>query len=163
MALIVQDDLGTETAANTYIALSFFNSYWTDRGNATALALSDAEKEVLLIKATDYIETVYFGYWKSERVNYTQNTEFPRLLYYGGDAIGIPERLEKACAELAWKANSGDLLTDVEQRIVKEKVAVIETTYSEYSDQLTQYTTVYNLVSEYLENASLNSSSLTRT
>lgn len=161
MALVVQTDTGTETAANTYIALAYFNTYWTDRGNATALALTDAEKEVLLIKATDYIETVYYQKWAGDKFTDTQNTEFPRTI--DDENVGIPERLKKACAELAWKANSGDLLTDVEQRIVKEKVAVIETTYSEYSDQLTQYTTVYNLLSEYLENSSLNSSKVVRT
>jgi len=161
MALVVQDDTGTETDANSYISVAYFDTYWTDRGNTDAVALEDAAVEVLLIKATDYIETVYYGNWQGERYNDTQNTEFPRTI--DSENVGIPTRLKKACAELAWKANSGDLLIDVEQRIIKEKVAVIETTYSEYDDQLTQYTTVYNLLAEYLENASLNSSKVART
>ena len=161
MALVVQTDTGTETDANSYIDVTYFDTYWTDRGNTDATGLTTAQKEVLLIKATDYIETIYYGNWQGDRYSETQNTEFPRTIDY--ENVGIPERLKKACSELAWKANSGDLLVDVEQRIVKEKVAVIETTYSEYSDQLTQYSTVYNLLAEYLENASLNSSKVVRT
>ena len=161
MALIVQDDTGTQTDANSYIDVAFFDTYWTERGNTTATDLTIAQKEVLLIKATDYIETIYYGKWLGDRLTTTQNTEFPRVI--DGESVAIPTRLKKACAELAWKANSIELLTDVEQRIIKEKVAVIETTYSEYDDQLTQYTAVYNLVCEYLANNSLNSVSVTRT
>ena len=94
MALVVQTDTGTETAANTYIALAYFNTYWTDRGNATALALTDAQKEVLLIKATDYVETVYYQKWLGDKFTATQNTEFPRTIELVN--VGIPERLKKA-------------------------------------------------------------------
>lgn len=160
MALVVQLDDGSITNANSYISVAYFDTYWTDRGNTVAVALTTAQKEVLLIKATDYIETIYYGLWKGERLTTTQNTEFPRTIDLVD--VEIPDRLEKACAELAWKAHSADLLLDVEQRIVKEKVAVIETTYSEYSDQLTKYTAVYNLISEYLKNRSSTSRNIVR-
>ena len=51
---------------------------------------------------------------------------------------------------LAFKANSGDLLVDVEQRTVEEKIDVISVKYAEYSDQKTQYSFVYGLISPYL-------------
>jgi hypothetical protein len=159
MALVIQDDLGTKTDANSYVSVAEFDTYWTDRDNQEALAI--VNKDAVLIKATDYIETVYYGKWKGTRYTTTQNTEFPRVI--DGENVGIPTRLKNACFELAFKANSGNLLTDIQQRIVKEKVAVIETTYSEYSDQLTQYTTVYNLLREYLKNDSMNSSKVIRT
>ena len=159
MALVVQDDLGTITNANSYIESTYADAYFSDRGNTVWASLTN--KDALLIQATDYIETVYYNKWAGDRYSEEQNTEFPRTIDY--ENVGIPERLKKACCELAIKANSGTLLTDVEQRIVKEKVAVIETTYSEYSDQLTQYTTVYNLLAEYLENSSANSSKVVRT
>ena len=158
MALIVEDGTGIATA-NSYIDVAYFDAYFTDRGNADAIAIVD--KDSLLIKATDYIETVYYGKWSGERLTTTQALEFPRTIDYVD--VGVPDRLKKACCELALKANSTTLLVDVEQRVIKEKVAVIETTYSEYDDQPTQYTTVYNLLKEYLENASSNSSKMIRT
>jgi hypothetical protein len=158
MALVVEDGTGVSNA-NSYIDVAYFDTYWTDRGNTDAVAI--VNKEPLLIQATDYIETVYYGLWLGERLTTTQALEFPRVI--DSVDVGVSERLKKACCELALKANSGSLLTDVEQRIVKEKVAVIETTYSEYSDQLTQYTTVYNLIAGYLENSSPNSSKVIRT
>ena len=159
MALVVQDDLGSKTDANSYIDVAFFDTYFTDRGNTDAVAI--ATKEPLLIQATDYIETIYYSAWAGYKLTDTQNTQFPRTI--DGVSVGIPDRLKKACCELALKANSGVLLVDVEQRVIKEKVAVIETTYSDYDDQLTQYTTVYNLIKEYLENANSNSSRVIRT
>ena len=149
MALLVQDADGLITDAESYISVAELDAYWTKRGNTTFVALSEAEKEILLIKATDYVEQVYFGKWLGDRYSDTQNTEYPRTIDYLN--VGIPTRLKNACAELALKANSGELLIDIAQRVVKKKVAVIETTYSEYSDQLTQYTNVYNLLSPYLE------------
>ena len=158
MAIVVEDGTGIATA-NSYIDSTYADSYFSDRGVTEWASLTN--KDALLIQATDYIETVYYGKWLGERLTTTQALEFPRVI--DNEDVGVPERLKKACCELALKANSGTLLVDVEQRVVKEKVAVIETTYSEYDDQLTQYTTVYNLVKEYLENASLNSSKVVRT
>jgi enoyl reductase-like protein len=158
MGIIVEDGTGLANA-NSYIDSTYADTYFADRGITGWASLTN--KDALLIQATDYIETVYYGKWKGERLTTTQALEFPRVI--DSVDVGVPDRLKKACAELAWKANSGTLLVDVEQRIIKEKVAVIETTYSEYDDQLTQYSTVYNLLSEYLENASLNSSTVTRT
>ena len=160
VTLIVEDGTGI-VDANSYISEAEYLAYWTNRGNATAIAITGDPLKSLLIQATDYIEIVYYGLWQGERLTTTQALEFPRII--DSVDVGVPERLKKACCELAYTANSGALLTDVEQRIVKEKVAVIETTYSEYSDQLTQYTTVYGYISEYLENSSLNSSKVVRT
>lgn len=159
MPLIVQNDLGTETTANSYVTVAEFDSYWTDRGNTEAVGITD--KEPLLIQATDYIENVYFGLWSGYSLTTTQNTEFPRVI--DGVSVGIPTRLKNACIELALKANTETLLTDIEQRVIKEKVSSIEVQYAEYSDQMKQYSVVYGLVSPYLANNSQNSIKVTRT
>ena len=161
MALVVQDDLGTKSDAESYIDVAYLDAYHNGLGNTTLTAKSEADKEILCRKATKtYMEVVYYGLWKGERLTDTQNTEYPRVI--DGESVGVPDRVKQACAELAGIADTTKLLPDIEQRIVKEKVAVIETTYSEYDDQLTQYTTVYNLIKEYLANSSLNSVSMTR-
>lgn len=159
MALVVQLADGSVTNANSYIESTYADTYFSDRGKTEWATLTN--KDALLIQATDFIERVYFGLWKGTRLTTTQNTEFPRLIE--GVDVGLPERLKQACSELALKANSGELLPDVEQRIIKEKVAVIETTYSEYDDQLTRYSNVYELLSPFLENSSQNSVKVTRT
>jgi len=162
LSLIVQDDLGTETEAESYIDVAFHDAYHNGLGNTDFTSKTTEEKEIACRKATKtYVEVIFYGKWKGERLTTTQNTEFPRVI--DGVEVGIPSRLMEACAELAGISYDTKLLENVEQRIIKEKVAVIETTYSEYDDQLTQYTTVYNLLAEYLENASLNSSKVVRT
>ena len=157
MALVVEDGTGVVNA-NSYIDTTYFDSYWTDRGNSEAVAITD--KEPLLIQATDFIESIYYNKWLGYRLTDIQVLEFPRVI--DGVDVGVPDRLKKAVWELALKANSGTLLEDINQQIIKEKVSVIETTYSEFSDQLTRYTAVYNLISIYLENASQNSVKVTR-
>lgn len=157
MALIVEDGTGIATA-NSYIDSSYADAYFLDRDIAEWASLTN--KDALLIKATDYIETVYYGKWQGERLTTTQALEFPRVI--DSVDVGVPDRLKKACCELALKANSGELITDIEQRVIKKKVAVIETTYAEYSDQTTQYTKVYDLLSEYLLNSNSNTVKVTR-
>ena len=158
--MLVEDGTGIADA-NSYVTVAFFDTYFTERGNTDIVALTDAQKEVLLIKATDYIETVYYGKWLGERTTTTQTLEFPRTI--DSEDVGVPTRLKKAVCELALKANTTTLLVDVEQRVIKKKVAVMEKTYAQYDDQLTQYTVVYNLLKEYLANGSLNSSKVVRT
>ena len=148
--------------ADSYVSVSYCDTYFSDRLITEWIDITDVPtKEALLIRATDYIEQVYSQAWSGEPLMDTQALSFPRLI--DDVDVGVPERLKKACCELALKANSGTLLTDVEQRIVKEKVAVIETTYGEYSDQLTQYTAVYELIKIYLDNPSSNSMKVVRT
>lgn len=159
MAIRVQLADGSVTNANSYIESSYADTYFSDRGVTEWDVLTN--KDALLIQATDFLEQVYYGNWQGERLTDTQNTQYPRVI--DGVDVGIPERLKQACCILALKANSGELLPDVEQRIIKEKVAVIETTYSEYDDQLTRYTKVYELLKEYLDNANMSSSKVIRT
>ena len=160
VSLIVEDGTGIANA-NSYVSEAEYLTYWTDRGNATAIAITGDTLKSLLIQATDYVENVYYEKWLGDRLTLTQALEFPRVINLID--VEVPDRLKKACFELALKANSASLLTDVEQRIIKEKVAVIETTYSEYSNQLTQYTNVYELVKPYLLNQSTTSVKVVRT
>jgi len=159
ITLVVEDGTGLATA-NSYIDEAYFDLFFTNIGNAEAVALETEPKKALLIQATRYIETVYYGAWKGEALTTTQRLSFPRVI---DGVTEFPERLKEACCDLAWKANSVTLLVDVEQRVVKEKVASLETVYAEYSDQKTQYTEVYNLLQPYLENSSSYSMKLERT
>ena len=142
--MVVEDGTGLSNA-DSFVSVAYADTYFSTR-NVTEWA-SLTNKEALLIKATDYIEAVYSEAWKGTTLNDTQSLSFPRII---DDATVYPDRLLKAVCELAYKANSGDLLVDVEQRTIEEKIDVISVKYAEYSDQKTQYSMVYGLISPYL-------------
>jgi hypothetical protein len=144
MALIVEDGTGLSDA-NSYVSVAYADAYFLAR-NVTAWA-SLTNKEALLIQATDYMEAVYSESWKGTVLLDTQALSFPRII---DDATVYPDRLLKAVCELALKANDRALLVDVEQRTIEEKIDVITVKYAEYSDQKTQYSMVYGLISPYL-------------
>ena len=142
--MVVEDGTGLSNA-DSFVSVAYADTYFSTR-NVTEWA-SLTNKEALLIKATDYIEAVYSEAWKGTTLVDTQSLSFPRII---DDATVYPDRLLKAVCELAFKANSGDLLVDVEQRTIEEKIDVITVKYAEYSDQKTQYSMVYGLISPYL-------------
>lgn len=54
--LVVQNDDGDVANANSYITLTFFQSYHTNRGNDYSDSTSD-EQKAAIIRATDYLDT----------------------------------------------------------------------------------------------------------
>lgn len=58
MAFTVEDGNGLVNA-NAYIDVAFADDYFTDRGIADWLRAVDTAKQVAIIKATDYIDTVW--------------------------------------------------------------------------------------------------------
>ena len=148
--MVVEDGTGLSNA-DSFVSVDYAETYFTTRGVTAWASLTN--KEALLIKATDYIEAVYSESWKGVTLNDTQSLSFPRII---DDSTVYPDRLLKATCELALKANDGDLLIDVEQRTIEEKVDVISVKYAEYSDQKTQYSMVYGLISPYLLSTGAN-------
>ena len=148
--MVVEDGTGLSNA-DSFVSVAYADTYFTTRGVTAWASLTN--KEALLIKATDYIEAVYSESWKGVTLNDTQSLSFPRII---DDSTVYPDRLLKATCELALKANDGDLLIDVEQRTIEEKVDVISVKYAEYSDQKTQYSMVYGLISPYLLSTGAN-------
>lgn len=148
--MVVEDGTGLSNA-DSFVSVAYADTYFTTRGVTAWASLTN--KKALLIKATDYIEAVYSESWKGVTLNDTQSLSFPRII---DDSTVYPDRLLKAVCELALKANSGDLLVDVEQRTIEEKVDVITVKYAEYSDQKTQYSMVYGLISPYLLSTGAN-------
>lgn len=148
--MVVEDGTGLSNA-DSFVSVDYADTYFTTRGVSSWASLTN--KEALLIKATDYIEAVYSESWKGVTLNDTQSLSFPRII---DDSTVYPDRLLKAVCELALKANSCDLLVDVEQRTIEEKVDVITVKYAEYSDQKTQYSMVFGLISPYLSSTGAN-------
>lgn len=133
MPLIVQDDTGTVSGANSYVSLADFKSYWILRG-ALFTGLEDAELEAALIVARQYLDTRwdYIG----APLDKAQTTSWPRSdikLSDGSSLTVVPQLIKEAQFEYASLATRGPLwpvrLADPTGAIVskrREKVDKIE-------------------------------------
>lgn len=107
MTIIVEDGSGLPNS-NSYGSVADADIYFTDRNNIVWLNLTTAEKEVLLIKASDYINLRFGQLLKSEILVETQALEFPRV-----DYPLVPLPVLKATYEYAIRANSVELAPDI--------------------------------------------------
>lgn len=128
MEFIAEDGTGLELA-NSLVTVAYADAYFELRGNQTWLNLTPETKQILLIKATDYIG-IRFKF-KDELLNPLQALPFPRK------GLGIPNDVKKACCEYAIRAKDADLAPDLEQDASgmmlaskTEKVGPIEESYS---------------------------------
>lgn len=136
MSIIVAPNTGAES----YAGVADADTYHLNRGNASWAALTTTVKEQCLRKATDYMVGEYFGRW---------------LDGYGDlESDAVPSAIANACASLALRANTSDLIPDVGRAKTKTKVDVIEVEYSEYSSQVTQYRAIDAMLAPYLMDGS---------
>ena len=159
MSLIVEDGTGLATA-ESYCSTAFADTYHINRGNGTWATITPAQKEEALRRATDYMQQVYHGRWLGYRKTATQALDWPRLLVKNDDAYAyssyyldtnsVPVIVQNALAELAWKAAQGELAPDLSQKVIREKIDVIEVEYSPNGVQYTRYRAIDNLLSSLL-------------
>jgi len=142
--MIPEDGTGLSNA-NAYVWDEFADESVSARGNQTWAGLGSADKEAAIIKATDYLEAVYFDKWQGERLKSDQALSFPRAPF------GMPAKLKSAVCELAIKANAGELLSDIERLTTKEKVGNIEVEYAQNADPITKYAYVASLLKPFLK------------
>lgn len=163
MTFIVED--GTNVAgANSLCSVEFADSYFANRSNALWAALSLADKQTSLIKATDYIEAKYLDNWKGSRSYLTQDLSFPRYdIYVDGVEVAddsIPVRLKHAVCELANQSLSGDLMPNIERQTKREKIDAIEIEYMDNQSAEVSYTMAHRLIAPYLLGASGSNASV---
>jgi hypothetical protein len=151
VALIVEDGSGV-TGAESYITVAGADTYFSDRGNAMWDALTTEQKEQALRKGTDYMEGRYR--WRGERVADDQALSWPRTCVYAFghlvDSDVVPERVQRACAELAVRASADDLSPDVGAQVKSETVGPISVTYADGARQTTAYKLVDAMLSPYV-------------
>ena len=141
MAVTVQDDEGQVADANAYIAQAFFITYCAARGYDHSAYSSD-QLDAAIIRATDYLDTRFrFRGVKLNTTGQTTEWprkagaaltqpwlnidlltspvliasvgQDGTLIGPNGESIeGIPDALEKACAEYAFRALSASLFQD---------------------------------------------------
>ena len=145
--MIPEDGTGLSNA-NAYVSVEFADEYFSARGNQTWAGLGNSDKEAAIIKATDYVEAVYFDKWQGEKLKTDQTLSFPR------SPFGIPAKFKSAVCELAIRANAGELMSDVERLTTKEKVGSIEVEYAQNADPATKYAYVASLLKPFLKPSS---------
>jgi len=163
VAIVVEDGTG-KADAESYISVSDASSYHSARGNAAWAALaSDTVREQCLRKATEYMGQVYGEAWAGYRVSSTQALDWPRyevprrdigavgylLAFWASDAV--PEAVQRACAELALRAASGDLLADLGQPAIEKTVGPITVRYAEGARQTKRYPAVDGMLTPFLK------------
>ena len=155
MALIVED--GTSLAnAEAYISVSDTDVYHANRGNTLWSELTTTEKEQALRRATDYMINEYRDQWLGYRTLSTQALDWPRTNVYVRDInltlpiTFIPQDVRRACAELAFKAAAGELIEDVEQKIIEETIGPITTKWDPKSSQKKKYPLIDSILKSYM-------------
>lgn len=157
MSLNVETGTGAANS-ESYCSVAYATTYHANRGNSTWALLTTAQMEEALRRATDYIEQTYRLRWLGLRTSSTQALSWPRSgVYVEGYALvsdAIPIALVNACAEMALKAAAGELLPDLAQGVVREKVDALEIEYDKYSSQSPRYTAIDRLLAPFLSGSS---------
>jgi hypothetical protein len=132
MPLIIEN--GSIVAdANSYVTVSDARGYAVVR--SIVLPVADADVEVLIVKAMDYVEAMEDRF-PGDRVSGEQVLAWPRtgvtLNGFEVAETAIPKLLKDAVCQLTCDAMTIDLLPNGTGReVVKQKVDVIETTYAQ--------------------------------
>lgn len=132
MALVIEDGSGV-AGANSYCSVASARTYASARG--LSLPAADAEVELLLIKAVDFIES-FRGEFQGLKTTQEQPLQWPRtgatLDGYEVSSTTIPEVLASAQAQLAADANLQELMpTSTGREVVMERVDVVQVQYAE--------------------------------
>lgn len=155
MTIIVEDGTGLSNA-ESLVSVTYFKDYHSARGNASVAALTTAQSEEALRRASDYFLQTYRGRWQGERTTTTQALDWPRVnvvvdYYKSINDNEIPNDIKNAFSDLAFKAVSGELLSDVSSQVIRQKVEGIEVEYQPNTRQTKRYTAIDAMLSQYLK------------
>lgn len=138
---------------DVYDTVANVDTYWSDRGNTSWAALTTANKEIHMRKATDWLERNFR--WRGTRATDDQRLGWPRNYAYDDDNVSIgtesaPWQVKEALAIVADLFRDGSYnLTGIvtrSTRIKRQKVDVIETEYEGGSSGQDTLTHVYQLL-----------------
>lgn len=157
MSLTIEDGT-SKTDANSFISLVDADAFHSSMGN-TGWTGTDPVKEQALVRATAYLEMKYGLRWAGYRKNSTQALSWPRQFVPVPNLLipeyitdtSIPTEIKNACAILALKALSAELVSDEERAVISESVSgAVSVTYSEFSQQQKVYPEITMLLNRYL-------------
>lgn len=152
MALIVETG-SASASSESLCSVAVADSHLDSIGKSQWTALTTTQKEQALRRATAYMEQVYKARWQGLRVNGTQALDWPRVSViangYAVESDSIPLPVQKACAELALRASTIELIDDVGQQKTRTKVAMLEVEYDKSSPRQTKYAAIDLILAPY--------------
>ncbi len=157
MTLIVEDG-SVVSNAESYISVADADIYLGKIGKVDWSAFDDLDKEVFLRNATSYMVGRYGARWAGYIKSSSQTLDWPRSTVpieglatteYLSETV-VPDEVKNACALLAFKSTTADLLPDETRVIIRKKVDVLETEYSEHSPQTKRYKEIDAMLGKYL-------------
>lgn len=113
--MIVENGSGIINA-DSYVDIDFADNYFSSRNPAWSQK-TEEEKEIALIKATDYIDTLFK--WHGKKKTQEQALAFPRICLVDCDGYkveDIPVTLKKAVCVMALKVGNESLFGTVENK-----------------------------------------------
>lgn len=145
--LTIEDGTGRPDA-ESFAAVAMADAYFAARGNEAWPGLALPAKEAALRQATDYMEAVFGRLWRSVRQSDEQALAWPREGWHG-----VPVAVQRACAELAFRASAGPLLPDQGPQVKRERVDVLEVEYQADTRQGVRYVHVWAMLGPFLDAA----------
>lgn len=121
---------------DAYDTLANVDTYWVERGNAAWAAATEAEREIAIRKASDFLDRRYR--WRGQRATASQRLEWPRLYAYDDDGFEftaglVPRQVREATAIVAdlFRAAVVDLdgIVTNDAAVQMQKVDVITVQY----------------------------------
>lgn len=130
--MIVEDGTGLMNA-NSFVDIAYSDTYFSLRGYSQWGDLTDEQKEVFLIRGSEYVNYAFDYYGK--KMNPTQSLKFPRvnLLDEDGESVvGIPCVLKEAVCECAKIISNGSDMFQVQDAngaITSESIGSLSFSY----------------------------------
>lgn len=157
--LIVEDGTGLVNA-ESFASVAFADSYHDKLGNTLWAALTTGQKEILLRRATNYIQGLYASSFVGVVYNELQALAFPRIstdyVWRNLFSLAVPRQIAEATAELALIANTGDLLPNAKRAKKSVKVGSISVEYENSTSTATQFVSASLKLAPFIKLASLN-------
>ena len=160
------------TASDTYGTLAEADAYFAARetGNWDG---ADSHKEMALRKAATFLDNVYRGKWKGQKVSSTQARAWPRSWVedsegYSVDGNAIPQQVKNAQFEAAKIIAGGtELETTIKRATKREQVGSLMVEYMDGAALKEQYPQITNWLSDLVTGgpstgASFGSSAIVR-
>lgn len=161
--MIVENGTGLSDA-DSYVSIEFADDYFSARGVSAWADLETEVKEQSLIKATDFIDSIY--QWNGKKEFENQALRFPRLNirdYEGSEIKGIPNCLKQAVCDAASLVSNGTELFQTKNEngdVVSETITTLSFTYSKSDkSEKTTSTTLYDAINTKLRGLFRESSS----
>lgn len=150
--MVVEDGTGL-LDSNSYVSLEYADDYFSSHGFNKWEELTESEKEVLMVNATDYVDNIFD--WKGIKETQEQSLAFPRSNLYTKDGYlveGVPKQLKDAVCEAIKQMISNQTLFKTSNEngaVTSERIGELSFTYD--VSQKTENATLYEAINSRLK------------